>query len=61
MNEQYRKEIIIAAFDQFRQYGFKSVTMDDLAKNIGISKKTLYELFKDKDELVLESLIYMLH
>jgi AcrR family transcriptional regulator len=60
VNDQ-RKEIIIAAFDQFRQYGFKSVTMDDLAKNLGVSKKTLYELFKDKDELVLESVKYMLH
>lgn len=60
MNNQ-RKEIIIAAFDQFRQYGFKSVTMDDLAKNLGVSKKTLYELFKDKDELVLESVMFMLH
>lgn len=35
--------------------------MDDLARTIGISKKTLYELFKDKDELVLESIRYMLH
>ena len=56
----HRHEIIIQAFDHFRTYGFKNVTMDDLARNIGISKKTLYELFKDKDELVLESVKYML-
>lgn len=55
-----RQEIIIQAFEHFRTYGFKNVTMDDLARNIGISKKTLYELFKDKDELVLESVKYML-
>lgn len=60
MNEQ-KQNIIVAAFDQFRQYGFKSVTMDDLARTIGVSKKTLYELFKDKDDLVLESVMYMLH
>lgn len=60
LNEQ-KQNIITAAYGQFRQYGFKSVTMDDLARSIGVSKKTLYELFKDKDELVLECVMYMLH
>ncbi len=59
MNDQ-KQQIIVKAYEQFRQYGFKSVTMDDLAKNIGVSKKTLYKLFKDKDELVLESVKHML-
>ena len=35
--------------------------MDDIARKIGISKKTLYELFKDKDELVLECIKCMLN
>lgn len=34
--------------------------MDDIARSSGVSKKTLYALFKDKDELVLESVRYML-
>ncbi len=34
--------------------------MDDLARTIGVSKKTLYELFTDKDELVFESVKHML-
>lgn len=34
--------------------------MDDMARAAGVSKKTLYELFKDKDELVLESVKHML-
>jgi AcrR family transcriptional regulator len=55
-----RTEITVSAFEQFRQYGFKNVTMDDIARNIGVSKKTLYEQFKDKDELVLETVKYML-
>lgn len=42
------------------QYGFKNVTMDELARLGGISKKTLYEQFKDKDELVLEVVKLML-
>lgn len=56
-----KQDIIADAYNQFRLYGFKSVTMDDLARTIGISKKTLYELFKDKDELVLEAVKYMLN
>lgn len=38
--------------DVFFQYGIRSVTMDDLARELGISKKTLYQHFKSKDELV---------
>jgi len=59
--EVKKHDIIADAYNQFRLYGFKSVTMDDLARTIGISKKTLYELFKDKDELVLEAVKYMLN
>ncbi|MEZ5046519.1 MAG: TetR/AcrR family transcriptional regulator [Chitinophagaceae bacterium] len=44
----------------FLQYGFKSVTTDELSRHAGISKKTLYELFKDKDEIVLETIKYVL-
>ena len=36
----------------FCQYGFKSVTMDDISKKLGMSKKTIYQHFSDKDELV---------
>ncbi|MDB5203188.1 MAG: TetR/AcrR family transcriptional regulator [Ferruginibacter sp.] len=34
------------------QYGLRSVSMDDIANNLGISKKTIYQYFADKDELV---------
>lgn len=34
------------------RYGIKSVTMDDAARHLGISKKTLYEHFRDKEDLV---------
>ncbi|MBB2146780.1 TetR family transcriptional regulator [Pedobacter sp. LMG 31464] len=47
------KEYIIEESDKlFCQYGFKSVTMDDIAKHLGMSKKTIYQHFSDKDELV---------
>jgi AcrR family transcriptional regulator len=41
-----------AAHDLVMQYGIRSVSMDDIATNLGISKKTIYQYFKDKDELV---------
>jgi AcrR family transcriptional regulator len=36
----------------YRKYGIRSVTMDDVSHELGISKKTLYQYVRDKDELV---------
>lgn len=41
----------------FRTYGIKSVTMDDISKHLGISKKTLYVHYKSKDVLVEQSVV----
>ena len=41
-----------AAHDLVMQYGIRSVSMDDIAANLGISKKTIYQYFHDKDELI---------
>lgn len=40
------------AEELFMQYGIRSVSMDDIANNLGMSKKTLYQYYTDKDELV---------
>jgi len=40
------------AHDLFMQYGLKSVSMDDIANKMGISKKTIYQYYADKEELV---------
>ena len=42
------------ANELFRRYGVKSITMDDIAKHLGMSKKTIYMHFKDKNALVVE-------
>lgn len=47
-----KQTIIKKALEDFIQYGFKSFTMDDLASQLGISKKTLYEHFSSKNDLV---------
>ena len=47
-----REKILQRATDLFLTLGFKSVTMDDLASEMGISKKTIYTHFKNKTQLV---------
>jgi len=51
MNEDL-KNILLKVRELYMKYGIKSVTMDDVASEIGISKKTLYQFVTDKDELV---------
>lgn len=50
---EIRNRIIEGAAELFRTYGIKSVTMDSLANHLGMSKRTIYEIFKDKDELLI--------
>ena len=47
-----REKIITKSEDLFLSLGFKSVTMDDIANAMGISKKTIYAHFSTKTELV---------
>jgi len=51
-------KILGAAAEMFSQYGFKSITMDDIARRAGISKKTLYQHFANKEEVVNESVVW---
>lgn len=47
-----KEKILEKATDMFLTYGFKSVTMDDLATQMGISKKTIYTHFENKTDLI---------
>jgi TetR/AcrR family transcriptional regulator, cholesterol catabolism regulator len=49
---EIKERIIAKAREQFFRYGVKSVTMDDIAGELGISKKTIYQHFEDKDAIV---------
>lgn len=59
MNVELKERVIAKASLLFVRNGIKSVTMDYIAAQMGISKRTLYENFKDKDELLLETIRYM--
>ncbi|WP_405574108.1 TetR/AcrR family transcriptional regulator [Winogradskyella sp. Asnod2-B02-A] len=48
--------LLKCSIEQFTQFGSKHVTLDDLANELGISKKTIYSFFKNKEDLVTSSL-----
>ena len=54
-----KKEIVQKAAYLFLQFGYKSVTMDDLAEQMRISKKTIYTYFDDKTSLIRASVWYI--
>jgi len=47
-----KNRIKAAAHDLVMKYGVRTVSMDDIAASVGMSKKTLYQYYQDKDELV---------
>lgn len=52
----FKEKILETAENMFTRFGLRSVTMDDIARDLSISKKTLYGCIRDKKELVLLSI-----
>ena len=46
------ERILSKARELFFSYGIRSVTMDDIAKEMGVSKKTIYQFYTDKNQIV---------
>jgi len=57
---EIKERIRQKADELFRRYGIKSVTMDEIANQLGVSKKTIYHSFSDKNELVDEVVVDIL-
>jgi len=55
-----KDQILSTAADLFLNLGFKSVTMDDIAQNLGISKKTIYTHFPTKKKLIEATTLHVL-
>ena len=53
------KEIVISASSLFLQYGYKAITMDDIAEHMHISKKTIYVYYSDKISLVRSAVFHV--
>jgi AcrR family transcriptional regulator len=47
-----KERILVKSNELFNRYGIRSVSMDDIAAQLSMSKKTLYQYYTDKDELV---------
>lgn len=54
---ELRERIVVTATEAFASKGIKSITMDDIAAALGISKRTLYEVFADKESLLKECIL----
>jgi len=55
--DEIKSKILNGALHLFMRYGIKSLTMDDISRELGISKKTLYLYVMDKDDLVNQAVI----
>lgn len=55
--DEVKNRIIEVASEAFRSHGIKSVKMDDIAHQLTMSKRTLYQIFADKQELLMACLI----
>ena len=52
------KKILTLVYELYNKFGIKSITMDDVARELGISKKTLYQHVKDKADLVERAMMH---
>jgi TetR/AcrR family transcriptional regulator, regulator of autoinduction and epiphytic fitness len=59
LTDRKRQSILKAAADQFRTYGFEASSMDKIAFEAGVSKRTVYNHFPSKDELFAETLVQL--
>jgi len=51
-DQEHKVKILNGAKELFKRFGVRSITMDDIAHHLGISKKTIYQYFADKDDIV---------
>ncbi len=57
MSNETKDRIIKQALEMYMEHGVKSVRMDDIAQALHISKRTIYEIFGDKEELLYQSVV----
>lgn len=54
--QQLREKVLRLAMEEFGKRGMRDIKMDDIAHRLRVSKRTLYELYADKEQLLLEGL-----
>lgn len=53
---ELKKKILQHAMDEFRKNGIRAVKMDSIAKDLGISKRTVYEIYQDKEAILIDGI-----
>ena len=56
--QELKGKILVTAMSLFKREGIKRVKMDDIAQALSISKRTLYEIYENKEQLLCEGVIY---
>lgn len=59
-NETIKEKILAESEKLLWKYGVRTITMDDIARRLGISKKTIYQHFTDKEDIVYQVIDYHL-
>jgi TetR/AcrR family transcriptional regulator, cholesterol catabolism regulator len=57
---EVKEKILKGAEELFFKYGIKNITMDEIARHLSMSKKTIYQFFKDKDNIVHSLMVWSL-
>ena len=57
-SKQLKEELLENISDLFLKYGLRSTSMEDICTHLKISKKTLYQLFSNKDDIVEQVMVY---
>ena len=56
--QELKGKILVTAMSLFKREGIKRIKMDDIAQALSISKRTLYETYENKEQLLCEGVIY---
>ena len=58
MNDSKFKAILDKTVELFYEFGIRNLNMDDISRSLGISKKTLYQYVKSKEDLIEKLFLY---
>lgn len=56
--QELKGKILVTAMSLFKREGIKRIKMDDIAQALSISKRTLYEIYENKEQLLCEGVVY---
>ena len=58
LDQAKREKVFLAAKERFSRFGYKKTTVDEIADVAGISKRTMYQVFNSKEEILAELVMF---